>query len=351
MVRRIASVVGARPQFIKAAVLSRAMATRDDVDEIVIHTGQHFDPELSDVFFSELSMRAPHHRLGIHGGTHGQMTGRMLEAVEEVLLAEQPDLVVVFGDTNSTLAGALAGAKLNIPVAHVEAGVRSFNMTRPEEVNRVVTDRVSSLLFCPTSLAVENLRSEGVEAGVSLVGDVMYDAALHARDASERVSQVADELGVAGIEYDLATVHRAENTDDRDRLEAIVSYLREQALERPVVFPLHPRTREAVRRHRLGLDGLRVSRPLSYLEMVYLIRGAHQVLTDSGGLQKEAYFFRVPCVTLRDETEWLETVQAGWNRLWRVAGFEPRREIDEYGDGDAARRILGEIEGFLASST
>ena len=340
-------VVGARPQFIKAAPVSRALAAQDGISETIVHTGQHFDPEMSEDFIRELGLPGPSYNLGIHGGGHGAMTGRMLAALEPLLGAERPDAVLVFGDTNSTLAGALAAAKLNIPVAHVEAGLRSFNGRMPEEINRVLTDHVSTLLYCPTSTAVRNLAREGITSGVENVGDVMYDAALHAAQLARSSSRVLERLRLADGKFCLATVHRAENTDDPEVLSQILDYLRGRAAGDPVVLPLHPRTRHAVEQAGLSLDGLTVVPPCGYLDMHRLLQGATAVYTDSGGLQKEAYFHRTPCVTLRGETEWVETVENGWNRLWRGPDYRPRRPIDEYGDGTAGNRIAVHLSTWL----
>jgi len=337
---RVLTVVGARPQFIKAAAVSRAFADTDGVVEVMAHTGQHFDPEMSEVFFRELGIPAPAHQLDVHGGGHGQMTGRMLEKLEAVMQAEAPDRVLVYGDTNSTLAGALAAAKLLIPVAHVEAGLRSFNRAMPEEVNRVLTDHVSDLLFCPTRAAIDNLKNEGISDGVHQVGDVMYDATIDATRRARTESQILADLGLDAGGYSLATVHRAENTDKAAQLARVLDYLRARAAERPVVLPLHPRTRQAAMRFGLDLDGLRVIEPVGYLDMAALLDGCVEVLTDSGGVQKEAYFHRKPCVTLRSETEWVETVEAGWNRLWQGPDYAARRDIADYGDGRAAYRIV-----------
>lgn len=338
--RKVLTVVGARPQFIKAAAVSRAIRDTEGLRETMIHTGQHFDADMSEVFFEELDIPAPEHRLDIHGGGHGDMTGRMLSAIEPILVTEKPDWVVVYGDTNSTLAGALAAAKLHIPVAHIEAGLRSFNRRMPEEINRVLTDHLSALQLCPTTQAVENLEAEGIRAGVHHVGDVMYDATVFAVKQAASHSSVMTGLALNPKTYSVATIHRAENTDDPVRLREIVTYLQSEARNRfPVVLPLHPRTRQAVQRTGLALDGLRVIGPVGYLDMARLLHGAATVYTDSGGLQKEAYFHRVPCITLRDETEWVETVTHGWNRLWRGADFTGRKEIGEYGDGRAAYKI------------
>jgi len=340
---RILTVVGARPQFIKAAVVSRAIAGEPRAAEIMVHTGQHFVAYMSDIFFSELAIPAPARHLGISGGGHGEMTGRMLAALEPVMIEAKPDMVVVYGDTNSTLAGALAAAKLRLPVAHVEAGLRSFNRAMPEEINRVLADHASDLLFCPTRAAVENLRREGIGVGVHQVGDVMYDAALFVGAASGQRSSIVERLGLESGRYALATLHRAENTDDPRALGRALDYLKSAARERRIVFPVHPRTRAAIAAAGLSVAGLEAIEPLGYFDMHRLLQGAALVFTDSGGLQKEAYFHRVPCVTLRSETEWVETIACGWNRLWHVESYQPRVDIDEYGDGRAGERILGAI--------
>ena len=339
MTVRILTVVGARPQFIKAAAVSRAIRETSGLSEIMVHTGQHFDADMSDVFFDELDIPAPAHRLDIHGGGHGEMTGRMMAALEPVVASEKPDWVMVYGDTNSTLAGALVAAKLHVPVAHVEAGLRSFNRRMPEEINRVVTDHVATMQFCPTVVAVENLANEGIRDGVHHVGDVMFDATVFAVKQAEGRSRIRATLGLETGAYAVATVHRAENTDDHVRLAAVLDFLREQAAGIPVVLPLHPRTRQAVDRSGASLDGLVVIGPVGYLDMAQLLAGARAVFTDSGGLQKEAYFHRVPCTTLRDETEWTETVTHGWNRLWQGPPHGERRDIADYGDGHASNLI------------
>jgi len=341
---RLVTVVGARPQFIKAAVVGRALTGRDGIEHALVHTGQHFDQRMSAQFFDELAIPEPDHNLAIAGGGHGQMTGRMLEAIEQVFLEVKPDGVLVYGDTNSTLAGALAAAKLHIPIHHVEAGLRSFNRRMPEEVNRVLTDHVSALLFCPTETSVDNLKAEGITSGVHLVGDVMYDATLFARAAAGQSRSVAEEAGLSKGEYVLLTLHRAENTDDPSRLAEICRYIEQATEGRPVIFPIHPRTRQAFDHHGITLDDVRMIDPVGYMEMNRLLTGAALVMTDSGGLQKEAYFHRKPCVTLREETEWVETIEAGWNRLWTSEDFSPRREIDTYGDGAAGEKIVQVIE-------
>ena len=350
MTLKVLTIVGARPQFIKAAAVSRAIRETDGLSEVMVHTGQHFDPNMSDVFFDELDIPKPVHQLDIHGGGHGDMTGRMLIAIEPVLVAEKPDWVVVYGDTNSTLAGSLAASKLHIPVAHVEAGLRSFNRRMPEEINRLVTDHLSTLHLCPTTTAVANLAAEGVIQGVHHVGDVMYDATLFAIEKAERSSSLLSDLGLEPHGYALATVHRAENTDDPHQLRAVIEFLRERAQSHPVVLPLHPRTRQAASRMGVGLNGLQVIGPVGYIDMAKLLHYAREVYTDSGGLQKEAYFHRVPCVTLRDETEWTETIAHGWNRLWRGPGYARRQEIGEYGDGRAAFKIAELLKTLSAAA-
>src|SRR3954463_5737681 len=342
----VLTVIGARPQFIKAAPVSAAFAATPGFREIVVHTGQHFDPIMSDVFFSELEMREPACNLGIHGGGHGAMTGRMLAALEERIEAERPDWVLVYGDTNSTLAGALAAAKLHVRVAHVEAGLRSFNRAMPEEVNRVLTDHVADLLLCPTQQAIANLSREGIERGVHWTGDVMYDACRRAADSHmTSASAVLDHFGVRNKPFAVATVHRAETVDTADRLREVVEYLKDEARNVTVVFPVHPRTKQAIDRFGIDTAPLRVGTPVSYLGMAALLSHCTKVFTDSGGMQKEAYFHGKPCVTLRDETEWVETIENGWNRLWRGPDYRPRTPITDYGDGRAAYSIVALIRG------
>lgn len=351
---KIITILGARPQFIKAASVSRALAAVG-VHEVLVHTGQHYDANMSALFFDELAIPEPAHHLGIGSGPHGQQTGRMLEAIEKVLLKESPDWALVYGDTNSTLAGALAASKLHIPVAHVEAGLRSYNRRMPEEQNRIVTDHLSSLLFAPTRTAVDHLRQEGVPSErIDLCGDVMYDAALMFAKLSDANSRILATLGITSGQYCLATVHRAENTDVPARLSAILDGLTRVAVELPVILPLHPRTRGILGGDRLDAmsrAGIRIVDPLGYLDMVMLERHAAVIATDSGGVQKEAFFYRVPCVTLRDETEWVELLEMGWNRLCRpdsaVAVAESVRtargsigsEGAPYGDGASSTRI------------
>jgi len=337
--KKLVTIIGARPQFIKAAPVSRALSAQKYLQEIVVHTGQHFDRDMSDIFFDELGMRKPDHHLNIHGGSHGEMTGRMIIALEKLMLSEKPSAVMIYGDTNSTLAGALAAAKLFIPIAHVEAGLRSF-LQMPEEINRILSDRISRWLFCPTPAAVNNLAAEGLREGVHQVGDVMYDTTLAMMERARRSSTIIGDLGLTPGEYDVATVHRAENTDEPSKLAEIISYLIDMTRERPIVFPIHPRTRRAVERTKIDLSSLQTIDPVGFLDMTALLANCSRVLTDSGGLQKEAYFHRKPCVTLRDATEWVETVEFGWNRLWRGPDYKSRRDIEVYGDGHAADRIV-----------
>jgi UDP-GlcNAc3NAcA epimerase len=357
---RIATVVGARPQFVKAAVLSRLFAARERFQEFVIHTGQHFDDAMSQVFFDELEMSSPPYNLGVGSGTHGMQTGRMLEKIEEVLFDLAPDGVLVYGDTNSTLAGVLAASKMHIPVAHVEAGLRSFNHRMPEEINRVLADHVSSLLFAPTAAAVENLEREGLPAEkIHRVGDVMYDAALYYGSRARERSRLLQDLGLLPGQYVLATAHRAENVDDGVRLAEILEGLAAASSEHPVIFPLHPRTAAALDKSasmRVCARGIRFIPPVGYLDMVLLEQFAGVVATDSGGVQKEAFFFGVPCVILRDETEWVELLDLGWNRVITPlsagavangigeAFGRKGRDGKPYGDGTAGERILSILE-------
>lgn len=331
------TIVGARPQFVKVAAVARAFDELGLVQNIIVHTGQHFDHSMSGLFFEELMIDPPAYQLEISGGRHGSMTGRMMERVEPVLEAEMPDIVVIYGDTNSTLAGALVAAKLHIPVAHIEAGLRSFNRKMPEEINRVVADHLSDLLLCPTKASVDNLRDEGITEGVYHVGDVMYDATLAAASRAAEQSDVLHRLELEPKGFALATVHRAENTDSPSQLRKIMAYLSAAAAGQKVVLPLHPRTCIAMNKIGLVPERVQMIDPVGYLDMQQLISNASLVLTDSGGVQKEAYFHKVPCVTLRDETEWVETIEAGWNRLWRDPEYRSRVKIEEYGDGTSAK--------------
>lgn len=366
---KIATIIGARPQFIKAATVSRAIFRHNacaeaSVTEIIVHTGQHFDDNMSEVFFRELEIPNPDYNLGIGGGSHGQNTGRMLEAIEEVLIKEKPDWVLIYGDTDSTLAGALAAAKLHIPVAHVEAGLRSYNRIMPEEINRIVADQLSTILFCPTETAVKNLHKEGFPHKLSghtrqlitNVGDVMYDAALFYGIKADKKSRIMQTLLLKPKNFVLATIHRAENTDDPTKLKGIMEALSQIAIDVPVILPLHPRTRKKLELLDSGLITHQLSSitfidPLGYLDMVMLEKNAKVIITDSGGVQKEAYFNGVPCVTVRDETEWVELVKADANILaetikeaiveafqeMKVRAIEVKRL---YGDGNSAEQIV-----------
>lgn len=353
----IFSIVGARPQFIKAAPVSKALQ-QAGLREILLHTVQHYDYGLSQVFFEQLGMKTPDLNLEIGSGLHGWQTSKILEGVEKALLQERPDWVLVYGDTNSTLAGALAAIKLQIPIAHVEAGLRSFNREMPEEINRVLADHCANLLFCPTKTAVENLNAEGIRVGVHLVGDVMYDAVLQFAEIASLRSQILTQTGLKAGEYLLATIHRPYNTDDQTRLGAIMAAL--SGVNRKVVFPVHPRTLHKL--EEFGLypsDGtnrnLLLLEPVNYLDMLVLEQNAQIIITDSGGIQKEAYFFGVPCLTVRPETEWVETLQGGWNRLvdadptsilnaiHNKMEYLPR--MDHYGDGTASLKIANILQG------
>ena len=348
---KILTVVGARPQFVKAATLSRVIASMSDVEEIIVHTGQHFDKNMSDVFFEEMRIPRPDYNLAIASLSHGAMTGRMLEAIETIILNERPDWVLVYGDTNSTLAGALAASKLRVKVAHVEAGLRSFNMNMPEEQNRILTDRISTLLFCPTQAAVNNLNNEGYEQfdiNVVNVGDVMFDAA-NFYSGYARKPDWLDQLELSH-NYALATIHRAENTDNLDRLHEIVRSLNEIHKITPVILPLHPRTKKKLEKLNVKLN-VHVVEPVGYLEMVFLLKNCRVVLSDSGGVQKEAYFFKKSCLILREETEWIELVECGANH---IVGANYQRIMEKfdslrtgisfnsafYGEGDAAEKIV-----------
>lgn len=365
---KIVTMVGARPQFIKAAAVSRAindynLANPDKkIQEMIVHTGQHYDYNMSEVFFEELEIPRPHHNLGVGSGMHGQQTGRMLEVVEKVLKEERPDWVLVYGDTNSTLAGALAAVKMHIPVAHVEAGLRSFNRRMPEEINRVLTDHVSSLLFCPTETAVGNLKQEGIVKGVYNVGDVMYDCMRYYKKKIGNNTPTLEQLELGQKEFVLATVHRAENTDIQERLKNIFEAFEEISRELPVIVSLHPRTLKYLKEYNIevGRD-VRILEPLPYLKMIELEWNARIILTDSGGVQKEAFFAGTPCITLREETEWVETVQCGVNIICGahskekiIASFNKFKELgfsigssnSFYGDGHASEKIVCQITGM-----
>ena len=355
---KILTVIGARPQFIKASVVSAAINKTAGLSEEIIHTGQHFDANMSNIFFDQLGIPKPHYQLDINSGSHGAMTGRMLEAIEKICLESKPDRLMVYGDTNSTLAGALAASKLHIPVAHIEAGLRSFNMRMPEEINRILTDQVSDILFCPTETAVKNLKNEGFEAKpvqVLNVGDVMQDSSMF---FAERAVKGEALKAVPESNFIVATLHRAENTDDPVRLKAIVdalNYIHKNIL--PVVLPLHPRTQKVVKSLGLQLDML-VLEPVGYLEMIWLLKHCNAVVSDSGGVQKEAFFFKKPCITMRDQTEWVELIEHGVNIL---AGADTQKIINAtqamlnktiedplnlYGGGKASQNIANVLAGI-----
>ena len=352
MTVRVVTIVGARPQFIKAAMVIGAIQSEGvGIVHNLIHTGQHYDQEMSDGFFKELDLPEPDVNLGIGGGTHGEMTGRMIIELERILVRFEPDWTLVYGDTDSTLAAALTAAKMHIPVAHVEAGLRSFNRGMPEEINRVLADHVSDLLLCPTRTAVDNLIREGITQQIELVGDVMYDAALHHR-RQVSTSRI-EEFGVSPFSYFLATCHRAENADNPDRLRSIMTAFSKVASLAPVLLPLHPRTKKRLREFAIEpAQGVILLPPLAYIPMISLESNAIAIMTDSGGVQKEAYFFGTPCITIRAETEWTETLEAGWNTLVDTDAtrmFEAASRADDvrklprptfYGEGDAAKRIV-----------
>jgi UDP-N-acetylglucosamine 2-epimerase len=376
------TIVGARPQFIKAEAVTRAVQRYNQrcrfnrrLQEILIHTGQHYDYLMDKIFFEELDLPKPNYHLGVGSGSHGRQTGMMLERIEAVLVKEKPEVVVVYGDTNSTLAGALSAAKLNIPVAHVEAGLRSFNRTMPEEINRLLTDHLSTFLFCPTDQAVRNLLREGIKDGkgkiVKKVGDVMYDSILYYLKLSERKSTILKDLGFDTshesrvTSYTLATLHRAENTDDPKRLESILKALNEIGRNTPIVLPLHPRTKKMIETYHLFSEfkNIKFIEPVSYLNMLKLEKNAKAILTDSGGVQKEAYWLKVPCLTLREETEWVETIKSGWNVLVgigvkrivkEVSHTEKRRRYLKgnrvFGDGKASQKIVQILIRHLVNS-
>lgn len=356
---KIVTIVGARPQFVKAAALSRVLKARG-VEEVIVHTGQHFDANMSEVFFDEMDIPKPHYNLGISSLGHGAMTGRMLEKIEEVLTKENPDLLLVFGDTNSTIAGALAAKKMGIKVAHVEAGLRSFNMEMPEEVNRILTDRISDYLFCPTDTAIENLKNEGFDNfGSKQIksGDVMYDAALFYSKQSALKSTIIKDLELSEVSYVLATVHRQENTDNGQRLTEIISALNSLSKSQKVIVPLHPRTKKILAASQIECE-FTIIDPVGYFDMLELIKHASIVLTDSGGLQKEAFFFKKYCVTMRDETEWVELVKHGFNKLagankknivaFTMAFLNKKTNFDVnlYGLGNASEVIVNELLKF-----
>ena len=355
---KIASIVGARPQFIKLATLSREI--RKKHQEILIDTGQHYDAEMAANFYAEFHMPKPDHSLGIGSGSHAEQTGKMLIAIEKVLLSEKPAMVIVFGDTNSTIAGAMAAKKLGIPVAHVEAGLRSFDKEMPEEINRIVTDHLSTLLFCPTENPKNNLEREGITEGVFVVGDVMLDALNDSRKAAAMHSTILQLLGVQPKEYQLLTCHRQSNTDIKENLEGILKGI--AASGELTVFPAHPRTMKFLKEYDLDKNmpkNIIMIKPLGHMDTIWLIANAKRILTDSGGMQKEAYVLGIPCITLRDTTEWVETINAGWNILVgsdaekirkAIADFSPPKERpDLYGPGGANVRMAAVIDQFLST--
>ncbi|MBI3538115.1 MAG: UDP-N-acetylglucosamine 2-epimerase (non-hydrolyzing) [Chloroflexi bacterium] len=350
---KIVSIVGARPQFIKVAVVSRVL--REQFHEVILNTGQHYDDGMSGIFFRELGISNPDYNLGVGSGSHAKQTGEMLAKIEAVLLKETPDWVLVYGDTNSTLAGALAAAKLHVPVAHVEAGLRSYNRAMPEEINRIATDHISDLLFCPTFSASEILRGEGISRGVYVVGDVMYDAVMRYLAIAEKQSRILEILRITPKKFLLATIHRPSNTDNIENLREILCAF--GSVNELIVFPVHPRTRKAI--EALGTranDNVRFIEPVGYLDMLWLEKNARLILTDSGGLQKEAYAVGVPCITLRTETEWIETVKTGWNAVVgtnreliveTVKNFvAPDTHPDLFGDGHASEKIATHLLEF-----
>jgi UDP-GlcNAc3NAcA epimerase len=363
MPKKILTIIGARPQFIKAAPIAKAFKNSHYLVEILVHTGQHYDSAMSEIFFSELEIPAPKYNLEVGSATHAIQTAEIMKRLEEVMLKEKPDLVLIYGDTNSTLAGALTAAKLHIPIAHIEAGLRSFNRKMPEEINRIVTDVLSSIHFTPTQTAADNLRREGIASNVYNCGDVMYDAALQAAEKARKQSSIMQRLFLNPKRFILATIHRAENTDDQHRLTSIFSAFNQIASTIPIVLPLHPRTKKFLGLYSLeeSARNLLIIDPIGYLDMVSLENNAQLIITDSGGVQKEAYFYHVPCVTLRDETEWVETIAAGWNQLADVSAVANivnaaqtmltdkivRNEIAEYGVGMAAKQIVAALEKYL----
>ena len=342
MKKRVVTIIGARPQFIKASTLSREIKNHDVFEEIVIHTGQHFDKNMSDIFFDELKISKPKYNFDINSCSHGKMTGQMLISIEEVFLNEKPDLVLVYGDTNSTLAGAIAASKLNIPLAHVEAGLRSFNRKMPEEINRLLTDHLSKFLFCPTKQALKNLKIEGITNGVYHTGDIMYDATIFAKDyINKNFKKLNNKFKIRKNEFGLMTIHRQESVNNKIQFSKLLDYADKFSKKNniKILFPVHPRTKALIKEYKL-MSNFSFLDPLSYFEIQYLLSNAFVVLTDSGGLQKEAYFHKVPCVTFRSETEWVETIKNGWNRLWTENHYESLQKIFDYGDGNGAKNII-----------
>ena len=347
---KLLTIVGARPQFIKAAMFSHCLIDlkfKDQFSEVMVHTGQHYDANMSKIFFDSLNIPKPQYILNINNLNHGKMTGEMLIKLEDIIIAEQPSAVVVFGDTNSTLAGALVASKLHIPVIHIEAGVRSFNKAMPEELNRIMTDHVSSMLFCPTANAVTNLAKENIVTNVWCVGDIMQDLMPHVQQY-EFNHDLLNQFTLTKKEYLLLTLHRAENTDDQSRLIDLLKYVEyfAQQEQLKIIFPIHPRTRKICNQYKIDLDAFQLIEPLGYFDIQNLIQHARYVFTDSGGLQKEAYYHRVPCVTLREETEWVETIDCGWNRLWQSTEYKSQQEIIEY---NSAQKVADKILTIISN--
>ena len=356
---KIVSIVGARPQFIKASAICRSIKefnrdSKDKIKEVIVHTGQHFDSNMSDIFFEELNIPLPNYNLEISGGTHAEMTSRMMVSIEKVLLKEKPAYMLIYGDTNSTLAAALVAAKIHIPIVHIESGLRSFNRRMPEEINRIIADRVSTINFCPTDQALENLKNEGLGKNAFVVGDVMYDVSQYYKKIGKNKSSIIEKLNLQNKDFALATCHRTENTDHPERLEEILKAFTEINKKMPVFFCIHPRTRKLISKFNLTsyLNNFSIIEPLSFIDMVALEQEASLILTDSGGVQKEAFFYRTPCITMRDETEWVETVELGWNQVVGanmdkiLKAFKNKdihkniRQSEPYGDGLSAQKII-----------
>lgn len=370
MAIKLLHIIGARPQFIKYFPIQQAMdiakTNPASFTSVLVHTGQHYDYRMSQVFFDELGIRPPDYHLETGSGNHGQQTALVLQKSENVLIKEKPDIVVVYGDTNSTLGAALAATKLHIPVAHIEAGLRSFNKIMPEEINRVMTDHIATYLFCPSQTAMDNLHREGLDTKlcetpnsniaslsppvwnidhprIVQTGDVMYDLLLHALDIAQERSLILDQLGIAPKQYNLLTLHRAENTDDASRLNKIITFVNEMSSQMPTLFPMHPRMAKAYAGANTPFgDNIRIIEPLGYFDLLVALKNARCLMTDSGGMQKEAYWLQTPCITLREETEWVETIQSGWNILWQDSRNEhqPCETTQAYGDGHAADKII-----------
>jgi UDP-GlcNAc3NAcA epimerase len=349
---KILTIIGARPQFIKAGTISREINKYKEIQEVIVHTGQHYDANMSDVFFEQMKIPKPNYFLGIGGKTHGAMTGQMIEKIEEVVIKEQPDLMLVYGDTNSTFAGAIVASKLHIKLIHVEAGLRSFNMNMPEEINRILTDRVSNILFCPSEAAVKNLEKEGFsnfDCTIIKSGDVMYDGALFYKDLAKKPN-----INLEG-NFILCTVHRAENTDNEEKIKSIFSALDKLGADKQIILPLHPRTKKVIANLNIKINNITLIDPVGYLEMTWLINNCDLIMTDSGGLQKEAYFFSKPCITLREETEWIELVDFGVNKLVGAdsskikeaydffLNYKIEAGMDFYGKGNASEIIVQEL--------